>query len=52
MGQHMINVEKTNNEGESKTEKESVHEAETRVMDRTADKKCRENRQRGRKQDR
>jgi hypothetical protein len=28
MGQQMINVEKTNNEGESKTDRESVHAKE------------------------
>jgi hypothetical protein len=59
MGQQMINVEKTNNEGESETERvwkqdrqgERAWEGEE-VVDGTTDDKCRENKPWGRKQDR
>ncbi len=43
MGQKMINVEKTNIEGESKTDRESVQEKERKWLDGTEDDKCREN---------
>jgi hypothetical protein len=41
----MINVEKKNNERESKTDIERVHEKERKWWDRTTDDKCRENKQ-------